>query len=121
MAKHKAGEKPNFPPHGDMRMMSADVPVIIAFMHGDETHGEYEDIIHLTFTQKTPEGRQLAQRLRLLTTLDGQPLEGALFTIASEEVQARTVEFMQTHAQTDFVKRASAHALHIQVMRNGDI
>ena len=101
--------------------MAANVPVKIAFMHGDETLGEYEDTINLTLTQKTAEGRQRTKRLSKLTTLDGQPLEGALFTMASEEVQARTVEFTQTHAQTDLVKHASGHGLYIQVMRNGDI
>jgi hypothetical protein len=90
-------------------MMVADVPVKIAFMHGDETLGEYEDTINLTRTKKTAEGRQREKRLRILTTLDGQPLEGALYTMASEEVQARTDEFTQTHARTDLVKHASGH------------
>src|SRR4051812_25497817 len=118
MAKRKREKKPNFPPNGDTSMMVADVPVKIAFMHGGETRGEYEDSITLTLTQKTAEGRQRAKRLSKLTTVDGQPLDGALFTMASEEVQARTDEFTQTHARTDLVKHASGHALHIQVMRN---
>src|SRR3954467_12170931 len=94
MADTHVRKKPQFPANVDSSVVIADVPVKIAFMHGDIMLGEFEDVIALAFTQKTEKGRQVAKRLSILTVLDGLSTENALYTIAGEEVKKRTADFI---------------------------
>jgi hypothetical protein len=51
----------------------------------------------------------------------GLSTEDALFTIASEMVQAEAAEKLQSLNGPKLVKKAAGHELHVHVRRNGDI
>ena len=102
-------------------MFIADVPIKITFLHGDETLQEYEDIIDRKFDTKTAAGRALGKRVAILTMREGLSTKEALFKIAGDEIHTHAAEMLQTMAQTDILKRASGHEVHLRVLRNGDI
>jgi hypothetical protein len=51
----------------------------------------------------------------------GLSTEDALFTIASEMVEAQAVESLQSLNGTKFFRKAVGHEIHVHVKSNGEI
>ena len=109
------------PTRHDTDLMIADVPVVISFVHSEETLEEYEDVIDLEFTPHTPEGRTNFRRFHLLKGENGLSTESALFTLASDAVKDHAQELLSRLSITTKLKGSAQHELHLHIKRRGKI
>jgi hypothetical protein len=120
MVQRKKEKRPPLPPNVDAAVAIADVPVKISFYHGDELLDEYDDVIDLEFDQRLEKGGVLGLWMSELYR-KGLATEDALFTIASEMVEAQAYENLQSRSGTELLKKAAGHEITVQVKRNGKI
>jgi len=107
---------------GSAYTLVARVPVLVTLTDGDQPLHEFENTIELAFTDVTPQGRKLTQRLSVLMLKEGASLEDAHFTIAREVATRLTKQDLQeAHRIFGAQARINLTQLRIEVRPNGDM
>jgi hypothetical protein len=101
------------------KLVIADVPVKITFLHGESLLQEYTDIIPVAFDPHTAEGNKNSSIMQKLRK-EGLTTESAVFEIASEHVKKHAGAIVST-ISPELRKPLIGQSLHIHVKRNGEI
>jgi hypothetical protein len=99
------------------KLVIADVPVKITFLHGEILLKEYADVIPVAFDPQTSEGNENAYMMHKLRK-EGLTTESAIFEIASEHFKKQAGNIV-TNISPKLTKPLAGQSLHIHVKRNG--